>query len=51
MVHINKRMQEIIKFRPAKEKPKIDHWAFSQDEIGVLLSMLSNFFELRPSMS
>ena len=51
MVHIKERIHETIKLRPAKDKPKADHWTLSQEEIGVLLSLLSNCFGLRSSIS
>ena len=51
MAHIKERIQEIIKLRPAKDKPKADHWTLSQEEMGVLLSLLSNCFGLRSCIS
>ncbi len=51
MPHIKERKQDTIKLRATNEKPKIDHWGLSQEEIGVFLSLLSNCFGLRFSMS
>ena len=51
MPHIKERKQDTIKLRPTNEKPKIDHWGLSQEEIGVFLSLFSNCLGLRFSMS